>query len=201
MQTGAHLVISWVSANVGTVSRRERIACALCGVVPDIDGLGMVVDLFAPDLHLYETFHHKIAHNLILSLVLFAVVYAISKRAWPACLGVAIYLTHLFFDCLGSGAPNGEIWPIYPFWPFSNYEYLPAWQWELSDIRNSMIAAVFVVVMLMIARRTGRSPIEIVSRRLDGFVIKTIRGLLGSNRGAWESSEETKDAAASDPDP
>jgi inner membrane protein len=41
-----HLLISWSVANISKINRRERALVTLAGVVPDIDGTGLIIDIF-----------------------------------------------------------------------------------------------------------------------------------------------------------
>jgi hypothetical protein len=157
-----HLVLSWVLSNLNYEKRRDRIVATICGVIPDVDGLGIIIDKILGDGSYYYYFlWHLICRRKLL----------------PTLVATLTYITHLFFDFVGSGGPDGEIWPMYPFWPFSKYEMSVSWQWSLNDWKNTVIAAVFILIMIIIAAKKNRSCIEVVSSRLDRYCIDTARHL------------------------
>lgn len=176
-----HLVISWVLSNLNRDIRRDRIFCTLCGVVADIDGLGIIIDAIRGDkLHTcYCTWHHLVTHNILTLLIIGTLAYFVcSRKILPVVIAIVTYLTHLLFDLVGSGCADGTTWPMWPFWPFSRYEIDLSWQWPLNDYKNVLITAIFVVIMLVIAAKNKRSLLEVVSPKLDRYCIDVIERLL-----------------------
>jgi hypothetical protein len=48
MSPVTHLLTGWLTAQAADLSRRDRALVTLSGVVPDIDALGVVVELLPP---------------------------------------------------------------------------------------------------------------------------------------------------------
>ena len=63
-----HLCASWIIGVKTTDNTRDCRLVALAGVAPDLDGLGLVVDLtaraFGHETFLWERFHHFLLHGL-----------------------------------------------------------------------------------------------------------------------------------------
>lgn len=172
-----HFVISWVLSNLGCSTRRERIVATICGVVPDIDGLGLILDktIGRGSYTYYLSWHHKAAHNLF-ALIMAAVVafFICKKKVIPAIVSCSTFLCHLVCDYIGSGGQEGAVWPIAPFWPLSSYELSPGWQWSLNDWRNTLITGIFLLAVALIVAKKHRSFLEVFSVKLDKYCIKTV---------------------------
>ncbi|MES9965396.1 MAG: metal-dependent hydrolase [Candidatus Sedimenticola sp. 20ELBAFRAG] len=176
MAPGQHFIISWVLANSMALDRRSRIGITAAGVIPDLDGLGIVVDKLGPyfgyTTHLYQEYHHILGHNLFAGILMAAVIGAICKRRIAVfLLTLLVFHAHLFCDVAGSQGPDGYQWPIpylYPLVP----ELQLAWsgQWELSSPVNSVIGALFFLVALVIARYRHVTFFELFSRRVEAVV-------------------------------
>ena len=79
-----HLLAGWLAANTVPLSRRDRTLVTLSGVIPDIDGLGIIADLAtrgspAP-LDWYWRFHHTLGHNLAFGLVVTTAAFCLAWR-------------------------------------------------------------------------------------------------------------------------
>jgi inner membrane protein len=169
-----HLVISWVLSNFNYESRRDRIVTTLCGVLPDVDGLGFVLDKINGDQSFshYIQWHRTFGHNIFTFLSIAVITFFLCKRKLrPVLVALMIFSVHMFFDLVGSAGPEGSIWPLYPFWPVNDYEFSVPWQWALNDWKNIAITAVFIVLMLVMAVKKRRSFLEIISTRLDLYCI------------------------------
>lgn len=175
-----HLLISWVLSNLNYDKRRDRIVTTICGVIADLDGLGVIIDEISGDgsYHYYFSWHRKFGHNIFALLAIGTITYFICKRKiLPALVAAVTYLTHIFFDLIGSGGPDGSIWEMWPLWPLSQYEIAISWQWPLNDWKNTLIAAIFIVIMIIIASKKKRSLLEIFSRKLDRYCINVVEGV------------------------
>ena len=68
MNPVTHLLVGWNVANAATLTQRERAVVTLGGVIPDVDGFGMIPDLLtrntAHPTEWWGEFHHVLAHNL-----------------------------------------------------------------------------------------------------------------------------------------
>src|SRR5204862_463669 len=76
-----HFLGSWMIAAASTDNSRDRKLVTLAGVIPDADGLGMVMDLANSwvsgkpnSFHYYQQYHHQLVHG------------------WPGAIFVAIIL-------------------------------------------------------------------------------------------------------------
>jgi inner membrane protein len=176
-----HLVLSWVLSNLNYDKRRDRIVATICGVIPDVDGLGIVIDKILGDgsYYYYFLWHRKGLHGAVGLLAVGIAAYLICRRKLlPTLVAALTYTTHILFDLVGSAGPDGGIWPMYPLWPFSKYEMTVSWQWSLNDWKNTVIAGVFILIMIIIAAKKNRTCLEVVSPRLDRYCIETVRRLV-----------------------
>ena len=181
MNPASHFLISWTVANTAEISRRDRILVTLSGVVPDIDGIGIIAELLTENtsapLIWYSRYHHVLGHNLLLGLILVMVVFLLSARRWISGIlaFVAVHL-HLLGDLVGSRGPDGYQWPIPYLYPFSA-QWTLAWpgQWELNAWPNILITALFLGITLYLAWKRGRSPLEMVSLKADAAFVASLR--------------------------
>ncbi len=186
MNPVTHLLVGWTVANASPLSRRERAVVALAGVVPDVDGLGIVADLVtrnsAAALDWWGRFHHVLAHNLGFGLLVMAAAWAVAARRTRVALlaGLSFHL-HLLGDLAGSRGPDGDPWPIPYLLPFSDAWQL-TWQgqWELNAWPNFAITAVLLGLSFHLAWRRGFSPVELFSRRADRAFVETLRARFGT---------------------
>src|SRR3990167_2316095 len=86
MNPVTHLLVGWTVANTTTLTQRERALVAIAGIVPDVDGFGIVTDLLTRNsehpLELWGRFHHVLAHNLGFGLGVGLAAFALSRRRW-----------------------------------------------------------------------------------------------------------------------
>ncbi len=180
-----HLVISWVLSNLNYEKKRDRIVATLCGIFPDIDGLGLLIDKITGDqgYSYYFLWHRKFGHSLFILPAVIIIAFVVCKRKIrPAVVAAMAFIVHLLLDLAGSAGPDGSIWPIYPFWPFSDYEASVSWQWPLNDWKNIAITAVFIFIMIAIAIKRRRSLLEIFSTRLDLHCISVFERIFGKRQ-------------------
>ncbi|WP_078486949.1 metal-dependent hydrolase [Solemya velesiana gill symbiont] len=170
------------------LNRRSRIAITAAGVIPDLDGLGAVVDELGPYFGyattLYGDYHHVFAHNLFAGVLLaLAVALPCRKRLTVFLLSLLAFHVHLLCDILGSKGPDGYQWPIpylYPLIP--ELELTWSGQWELSSPINSLVGVVFFVIALVIARYRHVTFFELFSKRFEAIVYKA-----GLERGFFKT--------------
>lgn len=81
----AHLVGSWLVAAVTTDNTRDRKLVTLAGIIPDADGLGIVVDVARSvatgepaTYHFYQQHHH-----LLVDAVFVGVLQGWKRRVLP----------------------------------------------------------------------------------------------------------------------
>ena len=184
MSPVTHLLLGWLVAESSPLVRRERAAVAIAGIAPDTDGLGLLVDLVtkrsANPTDCWGEWHHVLAHNLPAALLMAgnAAVVATggaARRSLVAGLATVAFLLHLVCDLTGSRGPDGHQVPIAWGWPLTAATVTWDGQWALNAWPNLLVTATALAVVVALAWRRGRSPLEIVSLRADAAFIAAIR--------------------------
>lgn len=177
----SHFFIGWSVANVARIDKRDRALVTLAGVVPDLDGLGIVVEKAtqhsARPLLWWSDYHHVISHNIGFGLFLLIVVFlAAKKRVTSALLAFVAFHLHLICDLIGARGPSGEQWPIPYLLPFSDAWNL-AWkgQWPLNAWPNFLITFSLIMLAGYLAWKRGYSPLEMISAKADKAFVQTLR--------------------------
>jgi inner membrane protein len=193
MSPVTHGLLSWLIAHApGTaerIDRRGRAAIALAGLAPDVDGFGYPFQLLtrnsAEPLDWFARFHHHLTHNLLAAFVIAALACAWAKGSWRvAVLAFAAANLHLVCDLVGARGPDGNQWPI-PYWqPFAGGGWTWSGQWRLDSWQNLVITLAALVLTVAIARRRGRTPVEIVSLGADQRVVAALRRWFGGPAAA-----------------
>ena len=185
MSPVTHLLVGWTVANSTTLNRRERTVVTLAGIIPDVDGLGLIPDFLTRNstnpLEWWGEFHHVLAHNLGFALVVAVTTFLVSTRRWVAAsLAFLSFHLHLLGDLVGARGPEGYQWPIPYLSPFSDAWQL-TWegQWALNSWPNFLVTGVALVLAFWIAWRRGCSPVEIVSTRTDLTFVQALRQRFG----------------------
>ena len=182
MNVITHLFIGWTFAEHTTKSPRDRALITAASVVPDLDGLGLIVDMAAPHfgwtVQWYERFHHLLLHGIPGALICTALmVLFANERLRAAGLIFVSYHLHLLGDLLGSrGSGETDIWPIHYLSPLSN-ELTFAWsgQWPLSGWQSTTLTVVLMAYAFVLAVRRGYSPVGLFSARGDAAFVETLR--------------------------
>ena len=174
--------MGWAVANaVPSLGKRDRAIVTLASVVPDLDGLGIIVEKLTQNsvhpLYWWSDYHHTLGHNLGFALVVtvIACVFARQKLKTTPLAFLSFHL-HLLADLVGARGPDGEQWPIPYLMPFSNKLQLTwAGQWALNAWPNIVITALLILLALVLARRRGFSPLEMFSTRADAALVSALR--------------------------
>jgi hypothetical protein len=181
MNPVSHLLTGWVVANTVDLKARDRALVTLAGVLPDIDGLGIITEILTEHttspLLWYSQYHHVLCHNLGFGLLLVVTAILFGIRRWmTAFLVLVVFHLHLLGDLVGSRGPDGYQWPI-PYWaPFSDrWKLIWTGQWELNAWPNVLITTLLLAATIYIARKKGRSPFEMVSKRADSAFVSILR--------------------------
>jgi inner membrane protein len=177
-----HLLLGWTIANTdSSLVLRERAAITLAGVVPDLDGLGLVAEVMTSgsqhELLWWSTYHHTALHNLTFAFLVAAVCSISTGRRWRvAVLAFISFHIHLLGDILGSRGPGNDHWPIPYLMPFSDaWKFVWSGQWALNAWPNIVITIVLLAICFYLAWKRGYSPLEMVSARADGAFVQTLR--------------------------
>jgi len=181
----SHLLIGWSLASAAGLERRDRMLVTLAGLIPDLDGLGVVADVLTEKsrhpLYLYDQYHHVLLHNALfgLFLTLVALLFARRKALTPALVAFSFHL-HLLGDIAGSRGPDGDQWPIPYLSPFSDaWQLTWSHQWGLKAWPNVSVTLLLLAMTLYWAWQKGRSPLELVSSRADAALTRTLRARFG----------------------
>lgn len=197
-----HLLISWSLAKTGKINRRERAFVTLAGVVTDIDGAGLIFDVFRhgsdQPLQLWSKYHHIFGHNIGFGLLLAIAAFALSTRRWVTSVLVLVsFHVHLFCDLLGSKGPDGYQWPIPYLLPFSDaWQWIWGGQWQLNAWPNFAITIFTLLLALFFAWKNGVSPLEMVSSKSNRYFVDALRNRFGIPEG--EERKKQKHVSHSD---
>lgn len=176
-----HFLTSWVVANCADLEKRERVAVTVAGVIPDIDGLGIVAEKLTAHwerpLLWWSDYHHVLTHNLGFGLFVGATCFAVAKnRVKTAGLALLAFHLHLIGDLVGARGPEGYQWPIPYLEPFSDaWQLVWAGQWYLTSWQNFMITAIAIGITIYLAYKKGYSPLEMISEKTDRVFVKAVR--------------------------
>jgi hypothetical protein len=190
MNPASHFLLSWTIANTADIPRRDRVLVTLSGVIPDIDGVGIIAELLTENTSVplvwYSKYHHVLGHNLGLGLILVVTVFLLSIKRWvSAVLALLAFHLHLLGDLVGSRGPDGYQWPIPYFLPFST-DWALTWkgQWELNAWPNILITLLILGITLFLAWKRGHSPLEMISLKADTALVAGLRNRFGEPTAA-----------------
>lgn len=180
-----HFIGSWLVASVTTDHPRDRKLVTLAGVLPDLDGMGLVADLAIATIsgqpnqyHYYQQYHHYLTHGWPGALVVAGVLALFARnRPWTLLLCLVTFHLHLFCDLLGSRGPTvGDLWPIAYGEPLFRQ---PVWfwkgQWKLDGWQNQLIFVLVFAASLWQATRLGHSFVELFSGKADAVFVRVLR--------------------------
>jgi len=176
-----HFLLGWATASSAKLNRRERAVVTIAGIIPDLDGFGLVAEVAtrnsAHPLMWWSEYHHVLGHNIGFCLLVMATGYTLATRRWlTAALVFVSFHLHLLGDLVGARGPDGEQWPVPYLSPFSTAsQWTWAGQWPLNGWPNLVLTAALLAVTLWLAWRRGYSPLEILSRRADAALVNALR--------------------------
>jgi inner membrane protein len=183
MNPETHLLASWVIAAQATDNPRDCRLVALAGILPDADGLGLILDLTNralghPKTFFYHHYHHFLLHGIFGAalIALFLAAFARRKgRVLLLCL--AIFHLHLLCDFVGSRGPDPvDLWPIFYLGPF-NKDPMWIWkgQWPLDGWFNRVFTLGLFAWALWLAVEKGHSFVGVFNRRLDRTFVTVLQ--------------------------
>jgi len=179
-----HLLASWVFAAKTTNNPRDCRLVALAGILPDVDGFGLALDLANSALgrkptHFYGQYHHYLLHGIFGAAVVTLLLACFAKQRWRvALLALITFHLHLLTDFVGSRGPSPEdLWPIFYFGPFDKD---PMWvwkgQWRLDGWQNRIACLALFAWSLQLAVTRGQSVVGVFNRRADAVFVGVLRG-------------------------
>jgi LexA-binding, inner membrane-associated putative hydrolase len=178
-----HFLASWSLADVTGLRGRDQALVTWCGVAPDLDGLGVVVDLAnsalgRPESWHYGRFHHALLHGLpaAIAIPLMLALFA-TNRLRMFLVGVAAVHLHFLCDIVGSRGPGvGDVWPLAYLAPFSQRSTVQwAGQWPLNAWPNIAFTLVLIAYAFHRAVEAGYSPVGVFSKRADRAFVETVQ--------------------------
>lgn len=186
-----HGLAAWVLlANAPReTTRRERVIITAGGLIPDVDGIGAVPDVltrwFADSpTGFFQDYHHDL-HTAWFAALTTAGAAALAKgdlarRALVGALFCAAFHLHLLCDVVGSRGPDGSIWDV-PYWrPFTEANHWE-WQgqWRLDGWQNITITVALLLVTAVLAVKRRRTIVEVVSTKADAAVVEALQRRFG----------------------
>jgi hypothetical protein len=162
-----HVLAGWCAGNVLRLTAKERTLCIVASVLPDIDGLSLFGGVVS-----YQTYRHVLCHNLTVGLAATLAVVCLCRCSLKASVAfLLLFHLHLFMDIFGSG-PG---WGIAYFWPWTSRVFYSSHAWSFTGWQNQVAFLVFAGWTAYIAVRCRRTPLEFVTPRLDGLVLRILR--------------------------
>jgi inner membrane protein len=180
MAPETHLLASWLIAAKTTDNPRDCRLVALAGILPDADGLGLIVDWVNQWLghrntyFYYWRYHHYLLHGALGGLVIAGLLACFAHRRWRvALLALAVFHLHLLCDFVGSRGPAPEdLWPIFYYGPWDKD---PMWvwrgQWRLDGWINRLLSVALFFWALILASELGHSFVGVFNRRVDAIFV------------------------------
>ena len=183
MSPETHLLASWIIAAKTTDNPRDCRLVTLAGILPDVDGLGLIVDiatrhLTSKHMHYYAQYHHYLLHGALGGILIAAVLASFARQRWRvALLALLVFHLHLLCDFVGSRGPAPEdLWPIFYFGPFDKE---PMWVWKgqlrLDGWFNRYFAAALFLWSLWLPVSLGHSVVDVFNRRADRVFVAVLR--------------------------
>ena len=183
MNPVTHLLAGWIIADELKFKGRDRAIVAWSCVVPDLDGIGYLVDfgnkfLGQSETAYYETFHHNWGHGLPAALLTTIIVYvfAVEKRE-TAFLAFLTFNLHLMMDLVGSRGSNlYDIWVIPYLAPLSEALTL-SWsgQWPLTSWQNTSLTIILMFFCFYRTVQRGYSLLILLNKRVDAIFTETLK--------------------------
>lgn len=178
----SHFFLSWGVANIlPHTTRRDRAIITLAGIAPDFDGFGVVAEVLTRNsfhpLLWWTEYHHILGHNILAAAAVTGVAALLAtSRFSTALLACLTFHLHLLCDVIGARGPDGDQWPIPYLLPFSpSVQWTWQHQWALNAWPNMVITMVAIGAAVLMARRRGYSPLEMISTKADRVFVETIR--------------------------
>lgn len=181
MSPVTHFIGSWLVASVVTNNSRDRKLVTLAGIIPDLNGLGIVADVGVGSVsgkevtfHYYQQFYHLLLHGWPAALTTATLLAGFARnRARVFIFGLLTFHLHLLCDLIGSRGPApGDLWPIcYSEPPFRHSIWFWKNQWRLDGWQNQLVFVVVFAGSIWVALRKGFSFVEIFHAGAEQIVI------------------------------
>ncbi len=179
-----HLLASWIVAAKTTDNPRDCRLVTLAGILPDLDGFGMAVDMVknhfehTDNYFYYGEFHHWLLHGAFGAVLVAGLLAGFARQRWRvALLSLAVFHLHLLCDLVGSRGPSAaDLWPIYYLGPVSRHGmWLWDGQWALDGWQNRVISVALLLWALWLASGREDSFVGVFNRRADKIFVGVLR--------------------------
>jgi membrane-bound metal-dependent hydrolase YbcI (DUF457 family) len=142
-----HIGLSWIIAHLLAGSRKDRGLVVLAGVLPDLDGAGILWSE-----HAYLAAHRAVGHSLLFVLLFVLLTWRTADAPLPsAALAAVSFHVHLLLDAVGTGGL-----PIRYLWPVSDWGWTYSGRWTLASWPNVGVMALTLLGVLWVAWRSRR---------------------------------------------
>lgn len=179
-----HALAGWCVGRQVSAKPADAAILFTASVLPDIDAIGALTDLYqGGEAIWFSALHHKFGHNIFLCLILMAVVMGFRRDTGLMLWSGLIFHFHLLCDVIGAKGPDGYQWPIYYFYPVSDYEVVWSGQWQINAWPNLVFTVVLLAWFLWQSAKTRFSPLGFFSARFDQAFVDTLRRRLGFKEG------------------
>ena len=166
MQLLTHALAGWCGGNLVDTTARERLGCISISLLPDLDGLGLLLGREA-----YLRWHHVVGHNVLFGIAASAMLMRLGRSHLRiGALYLALFHLHLAMDLVGSG-PG---WGIAYFWPFSAASFTTSMAWSFRAWQNFAFLVALAICTLWIGFRLKRTPLEVLAPRLNAALIRWV---------------------------
>jgi hypothetical protein len=192
MSPATHLFASWLVAAKTTNNLRDCRLVALSGILPDADGVGILVDFWKQIVtgnerfFFYQKYHHLLLHGWFGALVIaFLLTMFARQRLRVFALSIFLVHLHLLCDFVGSRGPSAEdIWPIFYLAPFST-DWMWTWKHQLAldAWPNRIFSVVLFGFCIHVGIKKGYSFIAVFNRRIDEIFVSILRKWKAKLRG------------------
>lgn len=167
MNIEAHLACGWVLAHLGgNETRRFRGLVTLAAIAPDIDTLSY---FWGPEA--YSSIHHAWGHNIFFGLTFSAVSVALlPTRRWKVFIFTQLaFASHYYADYFFTR------FPVKAFWPLYTHSYIYSYRIGLDHPINLFFSYLSMLLIVLVAWRFKRTPLEFISPQLDCRVVNLFR--------------------------
>jgi len=185
MNPVSHFLISWSVGAAGELDKKGRVAVTVAGVLPDVDGFGIIFEKLTENtshpLYWWSDYHHTFGHNVFFGLILATGCFLAAGRSLKAAaLALVVFHIHLLCDLVGAGGPEHTNWGIPYLFPVIRTELQWSGQWPINAWPNVLITACALAYVLFAAWKKGCSPVEVFSARGDEAVVRAVKARFNS---------------------
>ena len=161
MHLEEHFLIGWHISQFSGLDRRDRVAIALCSVIPDIDAFPRLAGQ-----EWYRYAHHTFGHCILFGVLIMAAALFWSRKngLWLSLFCGLSFTAHLGADLIGTR------WALYLFWPFSSLPVMSSYGWWLGAWQNRAILLGLLLMAIPSILYFRHSPLELLNEELDKMV-------------------------------